>query len=211
MLSDRRRARVPLVLAAQLVVLVCVAAAVRGGAAEQALDSAGAYAAAERIEGLKGVRNVGRVGPGLYRGSEPNAEGLDSLKALGIRTVVNLRHYHGSREERLCRERGLDYVRIATASSDAPRDADVRRFLEIVSDPARQPVYFHCLRGKDRTSVMCAAYRMAVQDWPLEAALAEMKAFGFWRGWHDLYRYVERLAERLDRVWPVVGEPAPTP
>jgi tyrosine-protein phosphatase SIW14 len=49
-----------------------------------------AYRSATRVEGLKGVSDVGRVAPGLYRGDAPSAEGLDSLKALGVRTVVNL-------------------------------------------------------------------------------------------------------------------------
>jgi protein tyrosine/serine phosphatase len=159
-----------------------------------------AHPFAERIDRLAGVENVARVAPGIYRGSRPTDEGLDSLKKLGIKTVVNLRHYHGSAEEAGCKKRGLDYERIVLHSSDAPTDADARRFLQIVTDPARQPVYFHCWRGKDRTGVMCATYRMAVEHWTLADALAEMHAFGFYRGWHDLHAYVEGLPGRLDTL-----------
>jgi protein tyrosine/serine phosphatase len=95
-------------------------------------------------------------------------------------------------------------VRIVTASSDPPKDEDVRRFLEVVTDPSRQPVYFHCLRGKDRTGMMCAVYRMAVEGWPLEAARAEMQAFGFYDGWQDLLSYVEGFPAIKDRVWPAL-------
>src|SRR5262245_53963600 len=85
---------------------------------------------AERLEGLAGLQNVGRVAPGLYRGSAPGDEpGLDSLKKMGVKTVINLRHYHGASEEQGCRRRGLDYVRIVVHSSDAPSDADVKLFL----------------------------------------------------------------------------------
>jgi protein tyrosine/serine phosphatase len=86
------------------------------------------------------------------------------------------------------------------ASSRAPSDVDARRFLKLVTDPARQPVNFHCWRGKDRTGVMCATYRMAVEHWTLAGALAEMYAFGFYRGWHDLHAYVESLPVRLDTL-----------
>lgn len=157
--------------------------------------------ASERLS-LPGLENLGRVRDGVFRGAQPTPEGLDALKRLGIRTVVNLRHYHGDTEERLCRERGLAYERIVLESSDAPSDADVRRFLEIVTDPARQPVYFHCKFGKDRTGTMCACYRMAVDAWPLERALEEMDAFGFNPVWRDLRAYVESFPGRRGGIWP---------
>ncbi len=151
---------------------------------------------AERLRDLPGLGNVGRVAPALYRGGAPSDEGLDTLRRMGIRTVVNLRHYHGGGEERGCRRRGLRYVRIVLESSDAPGDRDVRRFLAVATDPLQQPVYFHCWRGKDRTGVMCAAYRMAVEDWPLADALAEMDSYGFFHGWHDLRRFVVEFGAR---------------
>lgn len=153
---------------------------------------------ARRVE-VPGVESVGLVAPGIYRGSLPDAKGLDSLKALGIKTVVNLRHYHGSTEEKLCRERGLDYVRIILESSDAPSDEDVRRFVEIVRDKQRQPVYFHCWRGKDRTGAMCAAYRIAVEGWSLADARGEMEAFGFYPGWRDLWNWVGEFSRQRAR------------
>lgn len=160
------------------------------------------YPIAARVGALRGVENVGLVAAGLYRGSAPSGEGLDALKALGIKTVVNLRHYHGSQEERRCRERGLAYERIVLESSDVPSDADVQRFLTVASDPARRPLYFHCWRGKDRTGAMCAAYRMAIEGWPLDAALAEMEAYGFYRGWKDLLGFVEGFSARREALWP---------
>jgi protein tyrosine/serine phosphatase len=145
---------------------------------------------------VPGVENVALVAPGIYRGAAPTAKGLDGLKALGIKTVVNLRHYHGNTEQKLCRARGIDYVSVILESSDAPKDDDVRRFLEIVTDPTRQPVYFHCWRGKDRTGAMCAAYRIGVLGWPLEDARSEMQAFGFYPGWRDLWDWVADYAAR---------------
>jgi len=162
---------------------------------------------AERIPGLAGVSNVARVAPGLYRGNAPDEKGVASLKALGIRTVINLRHYHGGKEEKRVRRAGLDYVALVLESSDAPSDEDVRRFLEIATDPARQPVYFHCWRGKDRTGAMCAAYRMAIDGWTLGEARAEMESFGFYRGWKDLARFVNEFGPRAPQFRPASLEP----
>ena len=81
-----------------------------------------------------GLQNFGQVADGLYRGAQPTDEGLDSLKAMGVRTVVNLRHFHGHTEERACLDRGIDYVWLSLESSDAPSDADVKRFLDSTTD-----------------------------------------------------------------------------
>src|SRR5262245_8571530 len=161
----------------------------------QAASPAAAHAPAQRVE-WPGLEHVGRVAPGIYRGAVPDAKGLDTLKARGIKTVINLRHYHRTAEEKLCRQRGLDYVSIVLESSDAPSDEDVKRFLAIVTDPSRQPVYFHCWRGKDRTGAMCAAYRISIEGWSLAEARSEMEAFGFFHGWRDLWNWVGEFAAR---------------
>jgi len=160
------------------------------------------FSPAERVSGLADLENVGRVAPGLYRGAAPTREGVAALAKLGVRTVVNLRHYHGAREERWCRERGIQYVGIPLESSDAPSDAEARRFLDVATDPGRRPLYFHCWRGKDRTGAMCAAYRMAVEGWPLAAALREMDEFDFFPGWRDLRAWVESFPARRESLWP---------
>jgi tyrosine-protein phosphatase SIW14 len=175
--------------------------ALEGPAPSPAADAKMAHA--ERVERLAGLKNVGRLAPGIYRGSEPTFEGLRTLKAMGIRTVINLRHHHGKNEERACRALGLDYVRIALATTDEPRDEDVRRFLSVVTDRKRQPVYFHCMRGKDRTGAMAAVYRVVVERWSAENALTEMDAFGTFKAFRDLRRYVKKIAAEPARVWPV--------
>ncbi len=150
---------------------------------------------AERLT-LAGVENVGLVAPGLYRGAQPSEEGLCALKALGVRTVVNLRHFHSDEEEKACRRLGLAYRRFSTESSDAPTDEAVCAFLKTVTDPSLRPLFFHCAHGKDRTGTMAACYRMAAEGWTLDEALAEMDAFGFRMLWKDLRAYVKAFAPR---------------
>src|SRR5436190_428795 len=77
---------------------------------------------------------------------------------------------------------GLKVVEIpirASLTCDPPNPAQVKQFLDVVTDPANQPVYVHCQYGRDRTGAMCAVYRMEASGWTREEALEEMHAFGF--------------------------------
>ena len=170
--------------------LTVAAAAATHGCGRAAAPPDPVFPAARRLEGLTGLENMGEVEPGLLRGAQPSGEGLARLKAMGVKTVLNLRHFHGGEEEAACRALGLDYVAIPLASSEAPTDGQVRRFLSLARDPARRPLFFHCQHGSDRTGTMCAVYRMEVGRWPRQAVLDEMDAFGFCPVWRALRAFV---------------------
>src|SRR5579871_2748048 len=44
---------------------------------------------------LSDLPNFNEVTPTLFRGGQPTEKGLSKLKALGIKTIVSLRHNHG--------------------------------------------------------------------------------------------------------------------
>jgi protein tyrosine/serine phosphatase len=72
------------------------------------------------------------------------------------------------------------------------------QFLQLVWTEERRCSYCH--RGADRTGMMTAIYRVAVQGWTKEQAIAEMTqgGFGFYSGWRNLVRYIRDLdIERL--------------
>lgn len=142
----------------------------------------------------RGVDYAAEVAPGLFRGGMPDDVGVQWLRDRGIRTVINLRHYHGDSEGELVRAAGMRYERIPLESTDAPEPEQVRRFLEIVRDPSAHPVYVHCLHGVDRTGTMIAVYRVTVQGWTNSDALAEMEHFGAHDILHDLRRFVATYA-----------------
>lgn len=145
---------------------------------------------ATRIAEARGVGYAAEVAPGILRGGQPDAEGIEWLRARGVRTVINLRHFHGDSEGELVREAGMRYERIPLESTDEP-DADaVRRFFSIVNDPDARPVYVHCLHGVDRTGTMIALYRIREQGWNNTDALVEMERFGAHGLLHDLRQFV---------------------
>jgi protein tyrosine/serine phosphatase len=138
-----------------------------------------------------GLSNFYKVSDALYRSAQPTAEGMKSLKEMGIRTVVNLRSFHSDRDE--IGETGLAYEHIYVKAWHA-EDKEVVRFLQIVSDPNRQPLLVHCLHGSDRTGTMCAFYRIAIQGWSKEDAVKEMVngGYGFHGMWQNLLEYIEK-------------------
>jgi len=140
---------------------------------------------------LPGLPNLHKVSDELYRGAEPTAEGIQQLKKLGVKTVVDLRSSGASDD---LRGTGMAYVRIR-ATAWQPDDEDVVQFLRTVMDNNHGPVFVHCQRGADRTGMMTAIYRVAVQGWTKDQAIAEMTqgGFGFYSGWQNLVRYVRDL------------------
>lgn len=128
------------------------------------------------------VANFGEVVPGIFRGAQPDEAGFAALAAMGVKTIVSFRDRH--RDDKGAAPHGFSLVSIpmkARISVTPPDDDEIRTFLAAVTDPAKQPVFFHCAQGKDRTGAMCAVYRMEVQGWTAQAAYDEMHAYG----WHD--------------------------
>jgi protein tyrosine phosphatase (PTP) superfamily phosphohydrolase (DUF442 family) len=148
---------------------------------------------AEPLPGRPGLPNLHRVSDALYRGAQPEREGFAELKALGIRTVIDLRTFHNEKEH--CAEQGLAYVRIPMQAWRT-EDEDTIEFLRVVTDPERQPVFLHCLHGADRAGMLSAVYRVVVQGWPKEEALREMREGGF--GFHEQFQGLLRYVRELD-------------
>ncbi len=130
---------------------------------------------------VEGVPGLFRVTPDLYRSGQPTPEGLRNLKAMGIKTVIDLRDFHSDRDEVLAA--GLQYERIHMKAW-LPLEEDAVRFLKIVTDPQRTPVLAHCWLSSDRSGALIAIYRIAVQGWSGEDAIQEMTEGGF--GFHKI-------------------------
>ena len=139
-----------------------------------------------------GLPNFFKVTDDLYRGAQPNAEGMHQLKILGIKTVINLRTFHSNKGQ--SEDTGLDYEHIRLKAWH-PSKEDIVRFLQIVTDRARTPIFIHCRHGADRTGVMCAIYRISICGWTKLEAVREMTmgGFGYHKFWTNLTGFIEGL------------------
>ncbi len=147
------------------------------------------------LPGRPGLPNLHRITDTLYRGAQPTEAGFAELKKMGVKTVINLRAVHSDRDE--FRRAGVEfnYVHISFKARH-PEKEDVVKFLNVVRDPANHPVFFHCQHGADRTGMMSAIYRMVIQGWSNDDALAEMTDGGY--GFHSIWRNLERYVRKFD-------------
>jgi len=124
--------------------------------------------------------NFQTVTGNLYRGGQPNVGGLEKLKALGVKTVVNLRgeDEHARAEGEEARRLGLRYYGISLPGFAKPKDEEVKRVLDIINTPENQPVFVHCHHGKDRTGTIIACYRISHDGWNAEQAKQEARRYG---------------------------------
>ena len=125
------------------------------------------------------IDNFGTVNDNYYRGAQPAGQAYAELAAFGVKTVIDLQEDGVSSEPAQVERAGMKYVRIPMSTRRAPTAAQMAQFLELVNDPANQPVYVHCAGGRHRTGVMTAAYRMSVDGWTSDRAFKEMKSYKF--------------------------------
>lgn len=141
-----------------------------------------------------GIPNLHRVSPTLYRSAQPGASSAAALCALGVKTVVSLRAFNADDES--LRAGGLRLVRVPINTWHI-RDRHVLRALaEIRAGEQDGPVLLHCLHGADRTGVVSALYRMAVQGWDKDRARQEMFHGGY--GYHTVWRNIPAYLDRVD-------------
>jgi tyrosine-protein phosphatase SIW14 len=135
-------------------------------------------ALAQESPKYKELPNFHQVNQGVYRGGQPKSGGLEKLKQLGIKTVINLRSEQDQAESSEAAANGMKYFNFPMDRFGRPNDETVEKVLDIISKSEHQPVFVHCARGADRTGTIIAIYRITHDGWSSEKAKAEAKSFG---------------------------------
>jgi uncharacterized protein (TIGR01244 family) len=120
-----------------------------------------------------------RVNEQVCTGAQPTRDQLASLKADGVRGVINLREpeEHNIEEEAtLAKDLGLLYVSIPVKTA-APKDEQVEAFLKATHDPSLFPLFIHCGSG-NRVGAFWMIRRVLVDGWMPERAEEEAKQMG---------------------------------
>ena len=125
------------------------------------------------------IDNFGQIDEHYYRGAQPKGDDFRALAALGVKMMIDLAQEGDPAEEANAKAAGINFVRIPMTTHEVPSPKLIAQFLQLVNDPANQPVYVHCIGGRHRTGVMTAIYRMTVDGWNAAKAFAEMKQYKF--------------------------------
>lgn len=145
------------------------------------------------------IRNFGKMDDRFYRGAQPEESDYKDLKALGVKTVIDLQDHPTSYEKRDVEALGMRYVNIPMSDSSYPKEQQIAAFLSLVNDPTTGTFFAHCAGGRHRTGVVGAVYRFNVNHWNYDQAYAEMKDYDFYTrfGHGDLKTFVEDYARRM--------------
>lgn len=125
------------------------------------------------------VPNYVVITPGVAGGGQPAPQDLARIKALGFKTVINLRtegeHGYLAEEEATLEAAGLRYVHVPVTAATLS-SADVAAVRAVLDDPAAAPVLIHCTSG-NRVGTMWGAVA-ASRGKTLEEAEAEGRRAG---------------------------------
>lgn len=137
------------------------------------------------------IANFHEVRDGLYRGGHPDGKGLDYLKKLGVKTIVDLEigdfieafPWDIDDEEDGAKSRGITLVRYPMSAFEAAAsdrfDHQMDDVLARLDDAQQQPIYVHCKHGQDRTGLVIGLERVLDEGWQPEDAYDEMLDLGF--------------------------------
>jgi protein tyrosine/serine phosphatase len=139
------------------------------------------------------IKNFGKMDARFYRGAQPKEEDYKDLKALGIKTVIDLQDSPTNYEKRDVEALGMRYVNIPMSDSVYPKEESISAFLKLINDPTTGIFFAHCAGGRHRTGVVGAIYRFNVDHWNYDQAYAEMKDYDFYTRWGhgDMKKYVD--------------------
>jgi len=145
------------------------------------------------------IKNFGQMDERFYRGGQPKENDYQSLAALGIQTIIDLRDKRTEYEQAAVEAAGMRYVNIPMDDKSYPKEEQIQAFLKLVDDAQTGKFFVHCAGGRHRTGVMGAVYRFKTTDWDYDRVYAEMKQYDFYSRWGHgpMKQYVKDYWARL--------------
>ncbi|MBL9147540.1 MAG: hypothetical protein JNM94_02485 [Phycisphaerae bacterium] len=138
-----------------------------------------------------GLHNVVSYGKDFVSGSVPEGdEGFDSLKSLGIVTIISV---DGAEPDLAkAKARGMRYVHLPIGYNgfDDTRKAELVRAVRDLP----KPIYMHCHHGKHRSAGAAGTVAVSLGWLPNDVAIARMKVSGTAPNYTGLYSCTQKAA-----------------
>jgi protein tyrosine/serine phosphatase len=124
----------------------------------------------------------------FYRSGQLGADRLrDTIDALGIKTIINLRGVRPQMgwyrdEVAVAREKGVRLISLRFGADRLPHRRDLVELLDALRD-AERPILVHCRAGADRSGVASAIYQMEYMGRQKQEALEMLTLRYFHIAW----------------------------
>ena len=127
--------------------------------------------------------NLHQIDDEMWRSNQPTPKRIEQAKALGIRTIINLRGPRNDGGWRLeaeaCDRLGLNLIDFTARSRAAP-DKQMLHDTKALFEAIEGPALLHCKSGADRAGLMSALYLLIHKGRPAAEALEQLA----WRYLH---------------------------
>ena len=147
------------------------------------------------------AKNFYRVDELLFRSAELDGSDAAKLHELGIKSIVNLRHFSRGGDRRAFGDQF--WLANKPLQSWDIKPAQIAEILRTIRERQKEgAVLVHCYHGADRTGLVVAMYRVIYQGWSLDAARSEMidGGYGFHSMWQDIAGFLTPQNEALVRA-----------
>jgi protein tyrosine/serine phosphatase len=133
------------------------------------------------------ISHLAQIDKYVYVGSKPRTDqDFQFLQSRHIRYIVNARFlpFLSGPEERKAKRYGITLLSFPmNASPIPPSEKHVNQVLLTIGDKQFQPVYVHCVLGRDRTSLISGLYKIYFLGTSKSQAWQEMRESGFHTWW----------------------------
>lgn len=136
----------------------------------------------EFVETRVRVVEPGRLVRGAWQRPGPLGRLLrrERIKTVVTLTAINRDDPKYLSQNEVIERSGVDWIIVPMRGSTATLD-QLARAADLLADPRRQPVFFHCVGGHHRTGLVQAAYRIRHQGWSAGRAWRELAALPWTR------------------------------
>lgn len=155
----------------------------------------------QKVTLIDEAKNFYRVDERLFRSAQLDGSDAAKLHELGIKSIVNLRHFSRGGDRRAFRDQF--WLANKPLQSWEIKPAQIADVLRTIRDRQKEgAVLVHCYHGADRTGLVVAMYRVIYQGWSLDAVRSEMidGGYGFHSMWQDIAGFLTPQNEALIRA-----------
>jgi protein tyrosine/serine phosphatase len=124
-----------------------------------------------------GWYNLHEIAAGVWRSNQPSKGRLKRYKAMGIKSVLNLRGETDRSpylfEDEACSELGMEFMSVKLSARKLARRSRLLTLLDTF-ETFERPFVLHCKSGADRAGLASVLYLLHIEGLPLEQARKQL-------------------------------------